>query len=149
MKFKIYEEQDIPMDRLILHKDESIISEYQAGDYVLHLATFTFGLLVDKSTKRVLNFVGYSSDFVPTDNLTIPKSKKGKVFLDEILKPNSDGDYYNKFCAKGFYDKTSGWYSVGDDSVIDDVIEISKDTFLNIVNGDLRTVYFKPFVTTQ
>lgn len=100
---------------------------------------------MDKESKRVRNFVGYSSDFLPTEFIEIPKAKKGAIYADEI--PDGDGCYYSEeygFLAKGCYNNKTGWYRVGDEYLDGEVVEIATKTLVNIKNGRIVAIYFKP-----
>lgn len=122
-------------DTLYLQKDESIIPK-KSGDWVLYFGGCWFALSIDKKTGRVLNYEGYSSYFYPKDNIEIPDSKKGAVYIEYILE--NDGAYYPEhfgFEANGYYDVNTGWYRVGVEYKTGEVIEIATNTLINLENG--------------
>lgn len=130
---------------LKLHKDESILSDHNYGDFDLLFGKFSFGIAIDKETRRLINFIGYSSDFKPTKNLQIPSAKKGEIYIDSNIE--GDGGYYPKeynFNSDGVYDVNTGWYRVGEAFTSGEVVEIAKDTFINLRGGVIKAIYFKP-----
>ncbi len=134
---------------LYLYKDESIISDY-SGDYTLYFGGCWFGLSIDKKTRRILNFEGYSSNFYPTNNIEIPVSKKGAIYIDTTLE--NDGAYYPMtfgFLANGVYDAKTGWYRVGADCKSGEVIEVATNTLINIDKGIIQTIYFKTKIAKE
>lgn len=134
---------------LYLYKDESIISDY-SGDWTLYFGSCWFALSIDKKTGRILNFEGYSSNFHPINNIEIPVSKKGAIYIDAILE--NDGAYYPEkfgFEANGFYDVNTGWYRVGTDCKSGEVIEVATNTLINIDKGIIQTIFIKPQIAKE
>jgi len=136
-------------DILYLYKDESIVAKNSSG-WDLYFGDFKFGLSICKETNRVLNFIGYSSNFCPVSNIKIPIAKKGAIYCDKTLK--FDGQYYPDeydFQSNGFFDINTGWYRVGIDYVSGEVIEISTNTLINLENGIIKAIYFKPQIANE
>ena len=148
MEFKFNLNDQCYNEMLYLYNDESIVSN-GINNFVLYLGDFTFGLSIDRESKRVRNFIGYSSNFMPTNFLKIPQARKGELFINEV--PEGDGVYYPNeygFIAKGFYNIETGWYRVGEDCSTGDTVEIAINTLINLEDGKIKAIYFKPIIAT-